>query len=98
MKILITGSPERCAELKEKISGEHSIHIENSGFKTIPENYDLLFDLNLDDRPFPSVYNNKNAPVIIGCAVKKSLKQMEFDLNASLQCRLFGINALPTFI
>lgn len=98
MKILVTGTPERCAELKEKISGEHAVHIENSLLQTIAENYDLVFDLNLDDRPFPSVYNNKNAPVIIGCAVKKSLKQMMFDFNTPLQCKLFGMNALPTFI
>ena len=61
--------------------------------------YDLVFDLALDDHPENlDLYMENRKQVVIGCAVKKSLGEIVHDSGYELDCKLFGMNALPTFI
>ena len=63
------------------------------------EIYDLLFDLNLDDDPSRiEAYASLKQKLVIGCAVKKSLRQLVQASDKRINCHLIGMNALPTFI
>lgn len=61
--------------------------------------YDVVFDLNLDENAenLERYADNPNQ-VVIGCAVKQSLGQMVYDSDLALECKLFGMNSLPSFI
>jgi 3-hydroxybutyryl-CoA dehydrogenase len=60
--------------------------------------YDIVFDLNFDDDDSSFVnYVYNEGQVVIGCAVKKSLAEMVSGFM-DMDCKVFGMNALPTFI
>ncbi|MEM7039357.1 MAG: 3-hydroxyacyl-CoA dehydrogenase family protein [Bacteroidota bacterium] len=62
-------------------------------------NYDVVFDLNLDDNPGNlDLYVDNEGQIVIGCAVKQTLAEMIFESAYDLNCEIFGMNALPTFI
>jgi 3-hydroxybutyryl-CoA dehydrogenase len=62
------------------------------------EGYDIIFDLNMDEQVDALInYYYNEGQVVIGCAVKKSLSEMASGL-AEMECKVFGMNAFPTFI
>jgi 3-hydroxybutyryl-CoA dehydrogenase len=61
--------------------------------------YDVVFDLSLDDHPTNlDYYADNEDQIVIGCAVKKSLAQIAYEMAMEPECKLIGINSLPTFI
>lgn len=101
MNIAVIGTEKRVAELEQKISSEHSLSIIKS---TDLDEYnfdetDLIIDLNLDDTPENlGYYANLDGMPVIGCAVKIQLAEMLYVMGGELNCKLFGINALPYFL
>ena len=97
MKIAVAGEEKRLIEFRTIISTEHEmIEAENFNIQTDFSAFDLIVDLNADDREeiADSVFlSGKN---ILLCAVKKSLAQLTHGKNISSS--LAGINALPTFL
>ena len=97
MKIAVAGEEKRLKEFRTLIS-EENILVEFENFETESDfsTFDLIIDLNADDR------NEINDAVLVSgkfvllCAVKKSLKQL-LDKKKSAD-RIAGINALPTFL
>jgi 3-hydroxybutyryl-CoA dehydrogenase len=62
------------------------------------EGYDIVFDLNFDDEEDSLIkYYYNQGQVVIGCAVKASLSEMASGLP-DMECKVFGMNAFPTFI
>ncbi len=62
------------------------------------DGYDIIFDLNFDDDESSFVnYLYNEGQVVIACAVKKSLAEMVSGFE-HMDCKIFGMNALPTFI
>lgn len=61
--------------------------------------YDIVFDLALDEHPenLDHYVGNVNQ-VVIGGAVKITLAQMVAESGYELECKLFGMNALPSFL
>lgn len=63
------------------------------------ENYDVIFDLDMDDNPDRLViYFTLENTTVIGCAVSNSLGKMAYYLEMEPACVFVGMNALPTFI
>jgi 3-hydroxybutyryl-CoA dehydrogenase len=62
------------------------------------EDYDVIFDLNLDDEEDGIItYMYNEGQVVFGCAVKQTLASMVSGLG-EMECKVFGMNALPTFL
>lgn len=99
MNILITGGEQRINELKEKLPKEANIAIAGDikGIELIK--HDFIFDLNFDDDAGNLQYyaSLKDRPVIVG-AVKKQLVSVASRFREKINCRLIGMNTLPTFI
>src|SRR5580658_4956004 len=101
MKILVTGEETRVNELRARLSTVPDLELdfsdgdEEEDFK----DYDCIFDLNFDDDPanLPVYASLRDRPVFVS-AVKLSLNEVIYAADAKVKCRLFGINALPTFI
>jgi 3-hydroxybutyryl-CoA dehydrogenase len=102
MKILARGSKNRIKELKEKLQDVPcelvSVDHDDLFSKNIHD-YDVIFDLKFDEKSEQLHYfaGLKNIPVFV-CAVKQQLAKAEFDFGRKIECHLFGINSLPTFI
>lgn len=63
------------------------------------EEYDIVFDLNFDeDENSMTSYLFNEGQVVIACAVKRSLSELVGPWESDIECKVFGINALPTFI
>ncbi|MES2558443.1 MAG: 3-hydroxyacyl-CoA dehydrogenase family protein [Bacteroidota bacterium] len=102
MKILARGEKIRTEELKQKL---YSVEIDwvvkdDTDFTgTNLHDFDIIFDLNFDDRE--GLINEyavlEGKPVFVSAA-KKQLAQCAFVYDRAVHCRLFGLNALPTFI
>lgn len=102
MKILARGEKIRTEELRQKLS---SIDIDwvvkdDTDFSgTNLQEFDVIFDLNFDDRE--GLMNEyavlEGIPVFVSAA-KKQLAQCAFAYERAVHCRLFGLNALPTFL
>lgn len=61
--------------------------------------FEVIFDLNLDDDASRLAwYAPLKDKVVVGCAVKQSLRQMRENCRQEIHCHMAGINALPTFI
>lgn len=61
--------------------------------------YNVIFDLALDDNPENlDLYMENENQIVIGCAVKQSLGEMVYESAYDFDCKIFGMNALPTFI
>lgn len=64
-----------------------------------PSAYEVIFDLTLDENPENiDNYAFNDGQIIIGSAVKRSLTEIAAESGYDLDCRLYGMNALPTFI
>lgn len=96
MKIAVTGTPNRISELRNKLPSKHElVEIKNKNFNGV----DLVFDLNFDDfdnRVEDYAYL-KGIPIVV-CAVKRQLEQEIAKYASLVECRMIGMNALPTFI
>lgn len=102
MKILARGSKNRIKELKEKLENVSCeiVAIDDSDLLSANVNsFDIIFDLKFDEKTNQLKYyaGLKNIPVFV-CAVKQQLAKAVFDYGNKVECLLFGINALPTFI
>lgn len=103
MRIIATGNEQRLAELQAKLEGTDAelVMVETAveAAAQEPTAQDLVLDLNLDDQPENLLdYANLEGATVIGCAVKRSLAEMAASLNRPVQCNLYGMNFLPTFI
>lgn len=64
-----------------------------------PKEYDVIFDLSLDDNPTNlDHYAEFQNLTVIGSAVKLSVAEMVHDIGIDIECKILGMNALPTFI
>jgi 3-hydroxybutyryl-CoA dehydrogenase len=102
MKILARGSKNRIKELKEKLENVSCeiVAIDDSDLLSANvNNFDVIFDLKFDEKSNQLKYyaGLKDIPVFV-CAVKQQLAKAVFDYGNKVDCLLFGINALPTFI
>lgn len=96
MRIGVTGTPNRIAELEKKIPSEHDlVEIKNNNYN----DFDLIFDLTFDDvENRTEIYAGlHDVPVVIG-TVKRSLEQVLFEHPQRISCHFVGMNTLPTFI
>lgn len=61
--------------------------------------YGWLIDLSLDEAVERlAIYAHYPNLMVLGCAVHRSLHEMVYLCKGEISCRLFGLNALPTFI
>ncbi len=102
MKVLARGSMNRIKELQEKLKGVSCelTCIDDSDLTSANvHQFDLIFDLKFDEKTEQLHYyaGLKNIPVFV-CAVKQQLAKAVFECKQKIECRLFGINALPTFL
>ena len=97
MKIAVAGEEKRLKEFRTLIS-EENILVEFENFETESDfsTFDLIIDLNADDRNEISDAVLVSGKFVLLCAVKKSLVQL-LDKKKSL-AKIAGINALPTFL
>jgi 3-hydroxybutyryl-CoA dehydrogenase len=62
-------------------------------------NYDIVFDLNFDDEEDSlSTYLFNEGQIVIACAVKRPLSALVGPWEENCECKVFGMNAFPTFI
>ncbi|MCG9881770.1 MAG: 3-hydroxyacyl-CoA dehydrogenase family protein [Bacteroidia bacterium] len=92
----------RIKELKEKLSGiscELTCIDDSDLLSANIHDFDMIFDLKFDEKKEQLKYyaGLKNIPVFV-CAVKQSLSKAIYDYKGKISCRLYGINALPSFI
>jgi len=101
MKILVTGEEIRAAELRERLSGVKDLELDYSDGDDEEDykEYDCIFDLNFDDDPsnLPVYAALRDKPVFVN-AVKLSLNEAAYAMDAKMKCMLYGMNGLPTFI
>ncbi|TSA49633.1 MAG: 3-hydroxyacyl-CoA dehydrogenase [Sphingobacteriales bacterium] len=97
MKIAITGEEKRLVEFRKIIAAEHEL-IESENFNALIDfsSFDLIVDLNADDRFEIADTVFTSGKFVLLCAVKKSLAQMTNRKNIS--SIIAGINSLPTFL
>jgi 3-hydroxybutyryl-CoA dehydrogenase len=75
------------------------LHEEDEIEEFATDEFDIVFDLNFDeDENSITAYLFNEGQVVIGCAVKRSLSQMIGGWDVDMECKVFGLNALPTFI
>lgn len=101
MKILLAGEKQRADELRARlpVSADLEIDYSDGDEEEDYQDYDCIFDLNFDDDPvnLPIYAALRDVPVFVN-AVKLSLNEAVYATDSKIKCRLFGINALPTFI
>lgn len=99
MNIIVIGDKKRAEELKLKIPKEAVVNFVTELNSENLESADLIFDLNFDDNPSNlAVYFSMNDKTVIVSAVKKQLAEVVFSLGVRIDCKLIGMNCLPTFI
>lgn len=97
MKIAVAGEEKRLLEFRAIISAEHElIETENFNSQFDFSSFDLIVDLNADEREEISEFIFSSGKMVLMCAVKKSLAQLTLNKNSS--SNFAGINALPTFL
>lgn len=102
MKLFVTGENSRLKEFETKLHGVAVCDFVNQGFR--PDKidfaiYDAIFDLNLDDTPENlEIYAHLKDMPVIASAVKMQLAEMVYSQGNEINCKLAGINALPTFV
>jgi len=100
-KIYVLGSVDRLEDFQERT--QHisvDIQVLNS-LEALPDlgKTALLFDLNLDENVERlEHYASHTHLTVVGAAVKRSLGDMAAASKKPIQCLLFGINALPSFL
>lgn len=98
MKIFVTGPEERYKELSRVLPPKADTDYAETIDREL-DDYDLIFDLNLDENPEKiDDYKVLAAKPIFASSVKASLAEIAAYGNNEIDCYLFGLNALPTFI
>ena len=101
MKVLLIGEHDRVEQLKTKIGERPDLEIDRSDGDAEEDFdlYDVIFDLNFDDDPSNlPLYGALREKAVFVSAVKLSLAEAIYTTGTKVKCRLFGINALPTFL
>lgn len=102
MRIFVTGEENRIAEFKARIGdnaqADYAVYGTEEAESAELQEYDAIFDLNLDDSPDNLDRYAELAIPVIGCSVKSQLAEMAYFQEGGLQCTFAGINALPTFL
>jgi 3-hydroxybutyryl-CoA dehydrogenase len=101
MKVLLIGEDDRVNELKARLIDRPGLEIERSDGDAEEDFdlYDVIFDLNFDDDPSNlPLYGALKEKAVFVCSVKLSLAEAIYTTGTKVKCRLFGINALPTFL
>ncbi len=85
---------------EEEEEGELLLNEEDDELEAFDtEVYDIVFDLNFDDDENSiTSYLFNEGQVVIACAVKRSLSELTGPWELDMECKVFGINALPTFL
>ncbi len=102
MKIFVRGEKLQTEELQKKLSTvscEWTI-IDDTNLSQVDLNvFDVIFDLDFDEHPAQLKFyaNLKDKPVFL-CAVKTQLAAAVHAFGRTVDCKLFGVNLLPTFI
>lgn len=99
MNILVIGDNKRAEELKLKIPKEARVNFVEVINGANPDSAEVIFDLNFDDNPsnLAVYFSMKDKPIIVS-AVKKQMAEAAFSLGVKIDCKLIGMNCLPTFI
>ncbi len=101
MKILAIGDLERTQALKTLLqTNAPGIEVEISdGDEENFEEFDVLFDLNFDDdtESLAQFASMRDKPVFVS-ALKLQLAEAVYATGVKVRCKLFGINALPSFL
>jgi 3-hydroxybutyryl-CoA dehydrogenase len=101
MRILLIGENDRVNDLKAKIGDRPDLDIDRSDGDAEEDFdlYDAIFDLNFEDDPSNlPIYGGLKEKAVFVSAVKLSLAEAIYTTGSKIKCRLFGINALPTFL
>ena len=101
MKVLLIGENDRVNDLKTRIGDKPDLEIDRSDGDTEEDfdMYDVIFDLNFEDDPSNlPLYGALKETAVFVSAVKLSLAEAIYTTGTKVKCRLFGINALPTFL
>lgn len=101
MKILVTGEKERAEELRQRLSALKDLELDYTDGDDEEDyaEYDAIFDLNFDDDPSAlAFYAPLREKAVFVSSVKTSLNEAVYAAGTKVKCRLFGINALPTFL
>jgi 3-hydroxybutyryl-CoA dehydrogenase len=100
MKILARGEKIKVQELKQWFSSDVELDVLDDTDLTAHnlQGYDVIFDLDFDSYPHQLKYfAHLSIPIIVG-ATKIQLSGVVREFGRAIQCKLFGINAIPTFI
>lgn len=102
MKILARGTKSRIEELKIKLSSlDYTlVWVDDNNFSSANLNeFDLIFDFNFDEfhHQLKNYAGLKGKPVFVS-SVKQQLAKACFEYGDKIDCHLFGMNGLPTFI
>ncbi|TVR79188.1 MAG: 3-hydroxyacyl-CoA dehydrogenase [Chitinophagaceae bacterium] len=99
MNILIIGEKVSASELRKKIPEEFNVDHRILVNDSILGKYDLIFDLQFDEKEDNlQYYAPMQDKVIFVGAVRKQLAQIQKDFHGEIQCKLIGMNTLPTFM
>jgi 3-hydroxybutyryl-CoA dehydrogenase len=103
MRLFITGEQNRIAEFKTRFGdnaeADYAVYGTEKAETADLEEYDAIFDLNLDDYPenLDQYAHLQGKPVIVSAA-KTQLAELAYFQEGEVACTLVGINALPTFL
>ena len=98
MKLFVTGPEHRYNELAKVLPPKAEVDYFLTTDKDLSE-YDAVIDLSLDERPEKiEDYKGLEGIPVIGSAVKRQLAEIAVFGNNEIDCYLFGINALPSFL
>jgi 3-hydroxybutyryl-CoA dehydrogenase len=100
--VLITGDPERAGSLRKRFmqfGTDWNIEISDGDEDEDYADYDILFDVNLDDDPeqLKRYLSLREKPVFVS-ALKLSLSEAVYLSGERVKCKLFGFNALEAFM
>jgi len=101
MKVLLIGENDRVEELKARIGDRPDLEMDRSDGDAEEDFdlYDVIFDLNFDDDPSNlPLYGALRETMVFVNTVKLSLAEAVYTTGTKVKCKLFGINALPTFL
>ncbi|MCX8482486.1 MAG: 3-hydroxyacyl-CoA dehydrogenase family protein [Bacteroidota bacterium] len=102
MKILARGTKSQVEELEIKLSSiDYSlVRFDDNNFPSANlEDFDIIFDFNFDEFPHQlKYYAGLNKKTIFVSAIKQQLAKAQHDYGQKIDCYLFGMNGLPSFI
>ena len=98
MRIFVTGPENRYRELKQTLPPKADTDYHQSTNVDL-DPYDVIIDLSLDELPEKiDEYSMLEGKPVIASAVKRQLAEIAAFGDNEIDCYLFGLNALPTFM